>query len=122
MDIKLDVDGDLDISTGDLQLISGVDFIVQSLKIRLQFFQGEWFLDTRLGMPYFQEILVKSTTSKAIAAIYEEAILESPGVLEVHDLLVEFDGATREARISFNAVVEGSDIPLDFSTEFIIGG
>ena len=57
--IKLNSDGDLDFSSGGLELLEGVDEIVQKLDTRLQFFLGEWFLDQRLGIPYYEDILIK---------------------------------------------------------------
>jgi hypothetical protein len=119
MDLKL-TDGDIDVSTGDFQLIDGTEAIAQHISIRLQLFKGEWFLDTRLGIPYFQSILVKNPGSNVIRAIYTEALLETPGVLAVNDLEVTYDGELRKVAITFSALVTESEEPLNFTQEFII--
>ena len=47
--------------------VSGIDGLVQRLKIRLQVFLGEWFLDITRGVPYFQQILKKGTSYDEIS-------------------------------------------------------
>lgn len=121
MDIKLDANGDLDASTGTFVIISGADAIRQSLRIRLQFFLGEWFLDQRLGVPYYERILVKNPSTNVVRSILREAILETPGVIETTAFRTDYDNAARRMTVTFSARVEGSDAPLDFSEEFVIG-
>lgn len=120
MDIKLTT-GDIDVTTGDLVLLTGTDAMTQHITIRLQFFLGEWFLDVRVGIPYYEQILVKNPSTQVILSLFREAILETPGVEEVNDLALDYDGALRKLSVSFSAVLTGSEDPLDYSHEFIIG-
>lgn len=121
MDIKL-TEGDMDVSAGDLVLIAGMDAIRQHLTIRLGFFLGEWFLNTLLGVPYYEQVFIKIPNTNAVRAIFREVIEETPGVIQCNDLVLDYDGATRALSVSFSAQVTGSDTPLDYSHAFIVGG
>jgi len=119
MDIKLDDSGDLVIGTdGDLVLVTGIDAIAQDLKTRLLFFKGEWDLDTRLGVPYFEEILKKAPDLNVVRSIYNDVITSTEGVLFVDDLTLEYDGPTRRLSVSFSC--QTTEGPLTFEDELII--
>lgn len=56
----------------------------QRLKIRLLTFQGEWFINTVYGVPYFSRLLGQKQTSKAAAdLIFQQEILKEEGVKEI---------------------------------------
>lgn len=117
-DLKLNSDGDLDLSTNDLIIHTGLDAIAQDCKVRLKFFQGEWFLDSRLGVPWFTEIIGQKPRIVAIKGILRKAILTTPGVLTVLDLEIDFEGSTRTLSYSFRAnTVEGE---FEYNKELIV--
>lgn len=119
MDLKLDpVAGDLDLSKGTPALVDGKDAIAQKIAIRLRFFKGEWFLDKRLGVPYFQQIFVKGTRLAVIAALLRKAISTTPGVVSVPVFSVSLDSRTRALTTSFTVTTDLGDI--DFSDLFIV--
>lgn len=122
-DIALDTtDADIDTQGGTgLRLVEDTDAIRQHLLIRLRFFKGEYFLDQRRGIPYFQKILIKAPGLVVIRTIYREAILETPGVIEITRFDLNFDPVERRMRLDFTCTVTTSDEPLDFSEDFIIG-
>lgn len=101
-DLRLDpTTGDLDVSGGTLHLTSGTEAIEQSIKIRLQFFKGEWFLDPTAGVDYFGEVLVKNPDTNAVAALFRAKILETPGVASVDSLKLDYDSQARTLSITF---------------------
>lgn len=118
-DIKLDPDGDIFIEDDDLVLVEGVDAIAQDVEIRLTFFLGEWFLDTRLGVPYFEKILgQKPVRVEVVKSILRKAIMTTPGMKGIADFTVDFDGLTRKLSVSFRGeTVEGE---FEFDRELII--
>jgi hypothetical protein len=119
MDLQLDSDHDLEIGDdGDLILVEDLDSIVQHLTIRLQFFLGEWFLDERIGFPYFEEVLRKAPDLNVVRSLFRDAILTTPGVLAVTELNLDYDGTTRTLSVSFRAAT--TEGPLTFDQEFII--
>jgi hypothetical protein len=101
-DLKIDpLTGDLVIENGDLAQVSGTDAILQSIRTRLGFFLGEWFLDEAQGIPYFESILVKNPNFPAVRELLRRALLETPGVLEVTSLRLRFTSSTRLLAVSF---------------------
>ena len=83
--IKLDNNGMLELSNNhQLQLIEGEEELMQALACRLRVFKGEWFLDTDLGLPYFQVFFGKKATSTMIYNAIRKEALKVPGI---HDLV-----------------------------------
>lgn len=109
MDIALDLDptsptfGDVLFQNGDLVLIDGRDAIRQDVIQRLRSFQGEWFLDTTWGVPYFQQIFVPNYDQSKIDALFIDTILGTPGVTQLDSYSFSIDRATRVLTISFRA-------------------
>ncbi|WFG37638.1 hypothetical protein QE331_gp169 [Pseudomonas phage 20Sep416] len=95
--------------THDLVFINGeapvtqrmVDIVAQRLKIKLYTFLGEWFLDDRIGIPYFERILGKSRSLPAVDAIFQSEIMRDPGVLEITSWQSGIDPHTREYSMEF---------------------
>jgi hypothetical protein len=113
------VDDDLDLTGEQLSIVDGDDAIIQHLLIRLRFFTGEWFLDTRVGLPYYDSILVKNPDLVFIRSLFRKAIIKTPGIAGIDSLTTAYDGTTRKLTVSFSAVKDDGEV-LDFSKEFII--
>ena len=118
-DIKLDANGDWSVSAGDLELVSGAAAIVQSVKIRLAFFKGEWFLDWDAGIPYFQSVFAKISNPQLLSDIFRKAILETVGISTIHDLTLTVDRSARTLTVSFRAETDVG--LLDFSNTLPTG-
>jgi len=119
-DLKLStLDDDLDLTGEQLSIVDGDDAIVQHLLIRLRMFKGEWFLDTRVGVPYYDSILIKNPDLVVIRSIFRNAILSTPGIANLDALTTAFDAASRKLTVEFTAIKEDGGT-LDFSKEFII--
>lgn len=46
-------------------------------------YQGEWFLDTNIGIPYFQEIFKKMNNTTLVDNIIQEAVLASYNIRKI---------------------------------------
>lgn len=106
MAFKIDsISNDLLIENGNLVLVKNeIEGIDQHLRARLKTFLGEWFLDSRIGVPYFQQILGnKNPSTNLISAIFRREILKSSGVTSVKNLSVGLDAKLRELVVSFEA-------------------
>ncbi len=119
-DLKInETTGDLEIGAdGDLIIVTGADAIRQHLRIRLQFFLGEWFLDRRLGVPYYEEILRKSPNLDVVTSILRDVIRSTPGVLSITSFVLDFDGVTRALSLDF--AVFSTEGPVAFTEVFVI--
>lgn len=118
----------LDITTGDIlitdaafSIVRGDDALLQHLAIRLRFFLGEWFLDLRVGIPYFESILLKNPNLITVQSVFREAILETPGVASISRFDLDVNASTRVLTLEFTVIKTADGQPLDFSREFIIG-
>lgn len=118
-DIKLDpVAGDIDLSSGDLQIVDGVEAVAQHLRIRLRTWLGTWFLDRRIGVPYFQRLLGKVSDTNVVRRILQQVVARTPGVTDVQGFNTDYDGATRGLSVSFTATASGEE--LEFTDELIV--
>lgn len=118
MDIKLTSSWDIAIENDTIVLVDGLDAIAQDVRARLQFFLGEWFLDRRVGMPYFEKVLGQKPRLSVVKALFRKAILTTPGVQAVNDLTVAYDGTSRRMDVAFRATTtEGT---LIFNRELIL--
>ena len=118
MDIKLTPSWDIAIEDDTIVLVDGLEAIAQDVQCRLQTFLGEWFLDKRIGVPYFEKILGQKPRLSVIKAIFRQAILLTPGVLGINDLSVAYDGTSRRMDVTFRAnTTEGT---FTFDKELIL--
>jgi hypothetical protein len=95
--------GDLLIQGGQLVLVSGLEAIRQNVRQRLLFFQGEWFLDPTVGLPWFQRILVKIPDVRTLASVFKSEIENTPGVDSVTSLVLDYDKKTRTVSVTYRA-------------------
>lgn len=120
MDLALDPQtGDLLLESGRLRLATGLDAIAQDVTMRLRFFLGEWFLDTRIGVPYFQEILVKNPNIPRVTQLLRQVVQETPGVTSVDRFDFTLDAQARNASVAFTASTTAGQLTYD--RELILG-
>lgn len=105
-----------------LRLLRGGEAILQRVKVRFRFFLGEWFLDQRLGIPYYRDILVKRPNLPLIGGIFRQALATTPGIKAVRELTTTLDNSRRRLLVDFDAVLDTSNAALRVTNEpFIIG-
>lgn len=111
--------GDLMITNNSLTLTTGLEAIRQHLQVRFQMFLGEWFLDTEVGVPWFQEILGKPQSFTVVHELLKETVLETPGVLELLKFEFDYVASTRDITLNFQCLsTEGI---IDFSLADLAG-
>lgn len=107
MDIKLnDETGDVLLSTTNtittpVFTTTTSENLAQRLKIRLQTFKGEWFLDGTIGIDYFNQIAGKNRSKAAVDAIIQAEILKEQEVLQITAYSSVVDKTTRKITIQF---------------------
>ena len=111
MDILLDRSThDIVLNGYDLQIVNDVDLIRQRIKQRILTIQGEWFLNTDIGLPWFEEIIGKGSEEQQISALLIRQIAETEGV----DVIIEFnltlDRRVRTMRVQFRVTATGTEI------------
>lgn len=104
-------DGDLLITNGQITIVSDINEAL-ALKLRNKFrlFLGEWFLDTRVGVPWFEAVLVKAPDLGVIKQIFTQVILGTEGMASVEEMVLDFDNAARELDFTFRALTDSGAI------------
>lgn len=98
LDLKLDINGDLEVPGSGPSWAAGLDGVVQLCRIAMQQFEGEWFADLDYGVPWFQDILGGKPTAANIERArnaFRAALVSVPGVLRVETLTLNFTGPIR---------------------------
>jgi len=116
-DIYLDpATGDIDFSTKEPTLITDVATAVrQRLHIRLNTFEGEWFYDSSVGVPYFQDILGQQFSQSIIDNTLRRTIIETEDVIELTEYSSSFDRMSRTYNLSFTVTTSTGDL-VDVTT------
>ncbi len=116
MDILLDRNTH-DIVPGDydLPLVRDVDLIRQRLKQRILTILGEWFLDTEIGLPWFQEFSEKGVDLDRVRALIIQQIVETEGVTDLVEFNLELNKRTRRLQVSFRVLAVGSSVDLEIA-------
>jgi hypothetical protein len=131
-DISIDFDPssatyrDMVILDGDAVLTSDADPrgthpVLQNIRQALGAFRGEWFMDTTVGVPWFQTIFQKGTSKAERDAVLSAAILGAPGVIQLASFSSTVDYATRSMAVSFAANTVNGTVATDFSVEYAGG-
>lgn len=116
--LELDPDtGDLAVADGRLQVVEGVAAITQGLQMRLRLWQGEWFADTDVGIPYLG-ILGQKGSQAFAEATFRRAIATGNGIASLDSFSFSVN-ARRHASVSFRArAATGEPIAV---TDFLVG-
>lgn len=119
MDLLLNTD------TNDLVFVNGkcpvtqslTDIVVQRLKITLYTFLGEWFLDTTIGVPYFQQIFGKIRSKATVDLIFQRIISADPDVIEILTFESTLTSSDRGYSMTFQVRVADNTASLPITIE-----
>lgn len=112
--ILLDTEGDLDLTSGGMKLSGDNDaeYTRQRISNRIRFFLGEWFLDQRLGVPYFKDVFVKNPDLSFLRSLYRKIILSVPSLATLDTLELSLVKETRTLQVAWAGVlIDGTEIP-----------
>ena len=110
--------GDLQLTEqGQLVLVTGQEEIRQLSAQRLRTFFSEWFLDTLIGIPYFDQIFEKGQNVNDIDAIFINEILSTHGIIRLLEFDLDIpDLASRQLELTYTAQTSESLEPLIVNT------
>lgn len=116
-DIALNSNYDLDIVNCDFRLTDDSEITLQKLKQVLKTIRGEWRLDQNLGLPYFDEILIKNPFLDRIKSIFIKAIQSVEEVSSINSLEISVNDLTRTLNVTFEVV---DNLGLVISDEVVL--
>ena len=99
---------------GNLATVTDTEAVGQHVRQRLMSYEGEWFLDKSVGVPWLTEVMGGSYDPVVAEALTKAEILETDGVTEVSSFSIRFNRAVRGIE-SYNIAVEtvyGEEVSL----------
>jgi hypothetical protein len=98
-------DGDLSVTGGKFSLVTDPATAgAQKLRNQFKLFLGEWFLDTRVGVPYFAAALGVKPNIAILEQLFGNIIRKTKGVKALNSITITFDRAKRALSVAFQAV------------------
>jgi hypothetical protein len=86
--------------TFPLVLLTDRDAYAQRLRNRFRFFLGEWFLDLRLGAPYYDYLFVKDPDPKVVRILLQRIVETLPGTKYIRNMDLDIDRQSRTCTLS----------------------
>lgn len=99
---------------GQIGMVTGRDYVRQRITTKLQFYFGEWYLDTSQGVPWYEDVLVKPVNLILTDSIIKNTILTTPGVTGLTQFSSTFDAKTRNYSVSFRAATTYGTLEFNF--------
>jgi hypothetical protein len=96
---------------GDLVVVTDAEAVGQHARQRLSAFEGEWFLDKTVGVPWLSQILGKRYDPALAEAVTKACLLGTDGVTEITSFSVQFGRATR------GLLIRSIDVLTDYDEE-----
>lgn len=87
----LDSNNDRIIKNGRFEIVKDGAAVAVKVRSRLLFYFKEWYLDNSIGVPYFEEILVKPVDLENAESIIKQVILQTNGVESLTEFSSSFD-------------------------------
>ncbi len=106
--------GDIDMTSGKVTIVRDPDQCTAiKLTNRFKLFLGEWFRDSRIGVPYIQLVFVKNPDLGSIGQLFKRVATQTPNVKDVLALGLDFLSSSRQliaqlkVRTLTGAIIEG---------------
>lgn len=107
-DIVLTDDGDITLTNN----------LLQNARIAILTIMNEWRLGPDIGLPWYEDILVKNPNTDLIRQEIRDALINVDGVEDATVDLLEFNSAERKISFRFTLIANGET----YSEEVLIGG
>jgi hypothetical protein len=116
--ILLDDNKDFAIVKNNLVLVSGLQSTKQRLDGVLSIFQGSWFLDLALGVPYNEQILIKGVVFSVVRDTFIDKILSVPDVLHIRSFLLNYEPRNRNLSLEFSCICSDGELEQSTTVNF----
>jgi len=108
MDIVLDNKGHIELNGGSLSMIRDrATLVAQRLSVRLRTFLGEWFLDTKMGIDWYTDVLIKNVTKQTVDTIIQGTVLKDKYVVSIKNFSSSI--ISRNYTCTFSVEIVGLD-------------
>lgn len=97
----IDENGNIDVTGNKLVIIKDLDALVQYIEQKYSMAKGEYFLDKRLGIPYFENIFIKGVNAYNVETILKRVLISIEEVYEITSFEIDIDSAQRKLTVNF---------------------
>lgn len=114
--------GDIEIEDGAPKIIEGAQAVRQKLSVKFKFWLGEWFANTKEGIPYRRDVFIANPNLDVIAQVFIRVLRSEREVAQIHRFDLDFDRTERLLTFNFTvSLVSGETIVVTPEDEdFII--
>ena len=91
-------------ANGNLAMASGAYALAQDAASAIRLFKGEYWYDTTIGIPYFQQILGENPPLELIRAQLQDAALSVPGVTTAVVYFSAFSGGQLSGQVQISDI------------------
>lgn len=110
-DFLMDSNGDRAIVDGDFATVAGAAAVPQGIRVRVQTFLGEIWVDESQGVDWLGSVLIKNPDPLTVRELIREAIVNAPDVVDAVGSQVQVDSA-RNGSVSYQASTAYSSSPV----------
>lgn len=108
------ITGDLKITNNNFSIVTDEQVVVgQRLFQNLRTFLGEWFLDNRIGVPYYEIVFEKGVSPDLVNDVFKDAIIKTEGVVELKTFNPLDLDPSRALQVTFNARTLEGDVEVN---------
>ena len=111
-DIALNGSGDLPDFT---HMLTGIDAVVQRVRMRLSLHKGEWFADPTRGIPWKQWHALKPVPTRLVETKIRAELASMPSITAVQNVTATLDKDNRDLAIAISLLVGRGVLELGFS-------
>mgnify|MGYP001568549313 CR=1 FL=1 len=101
--LMLGANNDLIIGRGAAR-VKGLAYTAQLVKNKLLTVLGEWEANPTLGLPWFAEIMIKTTDLSLVEGLIITCIKSTPHVLDVSSITLSLQNSTRVLTVAYEAI------------------
>jgi hypothetical protein len=106
IDEAINTSHDIAYADHDGSVVEALLQVAQNIETRLRIIYGEWFLNTQIGVPWFDKVFVKNPDVSAIDIIIKSTVEETPEVVQLLEYSSSIDRAKRKLILSFKALTQ----------------
>jgi hypothetical protein len=109
-DLKLNSDNDIYLNDyNDFVIVDDdKEQFIQRLRIKLKTFKGEWFLNTDIGIDYFNEVFTNKSNIEKIKNIFKVAIMEEKESVKLKEFELTMDSDRKIFLYAFLETIFGN--------------
>lgn len=85
------------------------EYIAQKIENLLLFFKGEWFLNEDLGLPYYDDILIKNPDLNLVTNLFKSEVLSIEEIKSIKKFEVNYNNSTRILSINWTVISSSGD-------------